>query len=200
MYWQADYSQPSPVDVLLDKEEFTLEALLEEDDLIQEAKSLNGRLIDFLKQKETVAQLLALIVEPADGGILFHPGRICAAVKALILALQSNLDLHCFTKLDATACLKLRGILLGGKADAQHSLQQDCQKPRLHRQLQKQRELSSTPTLLANSSAAKWTPSCQRCLRMKFSWRSFSPSLNYRSLLIACWQVQQDCSQTLSIS
>ena len=30
---------------VLDKEEFTLEDLLDEDDLIQELKSLNGRLV-----------------------------------------------------------------------------------------------------------------------------------------------------------
>ena len=37
--------QPSPVERVLDKEEFTLDDLLDEDDLIQECKSLNGRLI-----------------------------------------------------------------------------------------------------------------------------------------------------------
>ena len=37
--------QPSPVERVLDKEEFTLEELLDEDDVIQECKSLNGRLI-----------------------------------------------------------------------------------------------------------------------------------------------------------
>ncbi len=30
---------------ILDKEEFTLEELLEEDDIVQECKSLNGRLV-----------------------------------------------------------------------------------------------------------------------------------------------------------
>jgi serine/threonine-protein phosphatase 6 regulatory subunit 3 len=38
-------SQPSPVEIILDKEEYTLEELLDEDDIVQEAKSLNGRLI-----------------------------------------------------------------------------------------------------------------------------------------------------------
>lgn len=33
------------VQQILDKEEFTLEELLDEDDIIQECKSLNGRLI-----------------------------------------------------------------------------------------------------------------------------------------------------------
>jgi serine/threonine-protein phosphatase 6 regulatory subunit 3 len=35
---------PDPQQIL-DKEEFTLEELLDEDDIIQECKSLNGRLI-----------------------------------------------------------------------------------------------------------------------------------------------------------
>lgn len=34
-----------PLQQILDKEEFTLEELLDEDDIIQECKSLNGRLI-----------------------------------------------------------------------------------------------------------------------------------------------------------
>jgi serine/threonine-protein phosphatase 6 regulatory subunit 3 len=33
------------VEVVLDKESFTLENLLDEDDLIQEVKSMNGRLV-----------------------------------------------------------------------------------------------------------------------------------------------------------
>jgi hypothetical protein len=37
--------QPSPVEQILDKDEYTLEELLDEDDIIQECKSLNGRLI-----------------------------------------------------------------------------------------------------------------------------------------------------------
>ena len=35
----------SQVDVILDKDSFTLEELLDEDDLIQECKSLNQRLV-----------------------------------------------------------------------------------------------------------------------------------------------------------
>lgn len=37
--------QPSPVEQILDKDEYTLEELLDEDDIIQECKSLNGRLV-----------------------------------------------------------------------------------------------------------------------------------------------------------
>lgn len=65
MFWQAaSFCKPSPIEQILEKESYTLEELLDEDDLIQEAKSLNGRLVDFLKQPETVARLVSLIVDP----------------------------------------------------------------------------------------------------------------------------------------
>jgi len=46
MFWKvAGFSQPSPIEQILDKQEFTLEELLDEEDMIQECKSLNGRLV-----------------------------------------------------------------------------------------------------------------------------------------------------------
>ncbi|KAJ9528525.1 hypothetical protein QJQ45_020496, partial [Haematococcus lacustris] len=69
MFWKvAGFSQPSPIDQILDKEEFTLEELLDEDDLVQECKSLNGRLVAFLRERSTVEQLVRFLVEaPFDG-------------------------------------------------------------------------------------------------------------------------------------
>ncbi|MEW5298877.1 MAG: hypothetical protein WDW36_001951 [Sanguina aurantia] len=65
----AGFSTPSPIEQILDKEEFTLEELLQEGDIIQECKSLNGRLIAFLRERSTVEQLLKFLVEPAaDNG------------------------------------------------------------------------------------------------------------------------------------
>lgn len=54
----------SPVDSILDKESYSLEELLDEDELIQECKSLNARLTAYLKQKDTVQQLVG-----ADRGV-----------------------------------------------------------------------------------------------------------------------------------
>jgi len=51
------------VDTILDKENFTLEELLDEDEIIQECKALNTRLINFLRDKSQVEQLLRYIVE-----------------------------------------------------------------------------------------------------------------------------------------
>lgn len=56
-------SAASPVDTILDKENFTLEELLDEDEIIQECKALNTRLINFLRDKAQVEQLLRYVVE-----------------------------------------------------------------------------------------------------------------------------------------
>jgi serine/threonine-protein phosphatase 6 regulatory subunit 3 len=57
----------SPIDTILDKEEYTLEELLDEDELIQECKSLNARLTTFLKQKEIVEKLVRRGGSPCPG-------------------------------------------------------------------------------------------------------------------------------------
>ncbi|KAJ7969092.1 Serine/threonine-protein phosphatase 6 regulatory subunit 3 [Quillaja saponaria] len=66
MFWRmAGLSTASPVETILDKENFTLEELLDEDEIIQECKALNGRLINFLRERTQVEQLIRYIVEEA---------------------------------------------------------------------------------------------------------------------------------------
>ncbi|GER36791.1 SIT4 phosphatase-associated family protein [Striga asiatica] len=68
MFWRmAGLSTASPVEAILDKENFTLEELLDEDEIIQECKALNGRLINFLRERANVKQLIQYIVEEAPG-------------------------------------------------------------------------------------------------------------------------------------
>ncbi|PWA99812.1 hypothetical protein CTI12_AA003200 [Artemisia annua] len=64
MFWKlTSLSASSPVESILDKENFTLEELLDEEDIIQECKALNSRLINFLRQRVQVEQLLRYIIE-----------------------------------------------------------------------------------------------------------------------------------------
>ncbi|KAL0723710.1 hypothetical protein Bca4012_038309 [Brassica carinata] len=64
MFWKlTSLSASSPVETVLDKENFTLEELLDEEEIIQECKALNSRLINFLRDKAQVEQLLRYIVE-----------------------------------------------------------------------------------------------------------------------------------------
>ncbi|XP_027351329.1 serine/threonine-protein phosphatase 6 regulatory subunit 3 isoform X1 [Abrus precatorius] len=66
MFWRmAGLSTASPVETILDREDFTLEELLDEDEIIQECKALNGRLINFLSARAQVEQLIQYIVEEA---------------------------------------------------------------------------------------------------------------------------------------
>ncbi|KAE8732994.1 auxin response factor 18-like [Hibiscus syriacus] len=51
------------VESILDKENFTLEELLDEEEIIQECKALNSRLINFLRDRAQVEQLLRYVVE-----------------------------------------------------------------------------------------------------------------------------------------
>ncbi|KAH7678878.1 serine/threonine-protein phosphatase 6 regulatory subunit 3 protein [Dioscorea alata] len=66
MFWRmTGLSTTSPVDSILDKENYTLEELLDEDEIIQECKALNTRLINFLRDRAQVEQLIRYIVEEA---------------------------------------------------------------------------------------------------------------------------------------
>ncbi|XP_027773377.1 serine/threonine-protein phosphatase 6 regulatory subunit 3-like isoform X3 [Solanum pennellii] len=68
MFWKlTSLSACSPVEAVLDKENFTLEELLDEEEIIQECKALNSRLINFLRDRSQIEQLLHYIVdEPSE--------------------------------------------------------------------------------------------------------------------------------------
>ncbi|KAK4367210.1 hypothetical protein RND71_015090 [Anisodus tanguticus] len=68
MFWKlTSLSACSPVEAVLDKENFTLEELLDEEEIIQECKALNSRLINFLRDSALVEQLLHYTVdEPSE--------------------------------------------------------------------------------------------------------------------------------------
>ncbi|XP_059430546.1 uncharacterized protein LOC132164134 isoform X2 [Corylus avellana] len=64
MFWKLTaLSASSPVESVLDKDNFTLEELLDEEEIIQECKALNSRLINFLRDRTQVEQLLRYIIE-----------------------------------------------------------------------------------------------------------------------------------------
>ncbi|XP_010264671.1 PREDICTED: serine/threonine-protein phosphatase 6 regulatory subunit 3-like isoform X2 [Nelumbo nucifera] len=66
MFWRMTaLSASSPVEAVLDKDNFTLEDLLDEEEIIHECKALNSRLINFLCDRAQLEQLLCYIVEEA---------------------------------------------------------------------------------------------------------------------------------------
>merc|ERR1719410_1110763 len=63
MFWKYHSGTVSHVDTLLDKEGVTLTEILEQEDIIQECKSQNKKLVDFLTKQEILAELLDLILQ-----------------------------------------------------------------------------------------------------------------------------------------
>jgi len=67
MFWKYNTLAVSHIDTLLDKQTVTLAEILEQEDIIQECKSQNKKLVDFLTKQEILAELLDLILqEPSE--------------------------------------------------------------------------------------------------------------------------------------
>eukprot|EP00741_Cyanophora_paradoxa_P006887 tig00001049_g6662.t1 len=66
MYWRIGFASQSSIDAVLDRKEFTLKDLMEDDELIQECKSMNKRLVAFLAQANVVQELLDLITDEPE--------------------------------------------------------------------------------------------------------------------------------------
>jgi SIT4-associating protein SAP185/190 len=65
MFWRfGGYANVSTIDTLLDKPDVTLEELLDESDLIQELKSHNTKLIEYLREDPILERLLEYVVAP----------------------------------------------------------------------------------------------------------------------------------------
>ena len=65
MFWRfGGYANISTIDTILDKENFTLEELLDESDLIQELKQHNTKLIEYLREDNILEKLLDYAVAP----------------------------------------------------------------------------------------------------------------------------------------
>jgi SIT4-associating protein SAP185/190 len=65
MFWRfGGYANVSTIDTLLEKPDVTLEELLDESDLIQELKSHNTKLIEYLREDVVLEKLLEYVVAP----------------------------------------------------------------------------------------------------------------------------------------
>lgn len=68
MFWKFDLHTSSHLEALLDKEDVTLTELMDEEDVLQECKAQNRRLLQFLSQDECMQELVRLITtEPPTG-------------------------------------------------------------------------------------------------------------------------------------
>lgn len=62
------FASTSTLDTLLDRPNVTLEEVLDEEDLLQECKGQNQKLIDYLQQPRVLKRLLEHVVGTADVG------------------------------------------------------------------------------------------------------------------------------------
>lgn len=68
MFWKYNSLNVSNIDTLLEKQEVTLSEILQQEDIIQECKSQNKKLVEFLTKQEVLSELLDLILKepPTD--------------------------------------------------------------------------------------------------------------------------------------
>ena len=64
MFWSLGHFSSPTIDTILDREGgFTLEELLDEDELLQECKAQNAKLTEFLTQPATLSKLIGFMTE-----------------------------------------------------------------------------------------------------------------------------------------
>ncbi|KAG7448348.1 SAPS-domain-containing protein [Guyanagaster necrorhizus] len=76
MFWRFGFSAASGIDSLLDKEDVSLEGILDEDELLQECKSQNTRLIDYFQRVDVLQRLLGYVtgeIECEERGQFKYP-------------------------------------------------------------------------------------------------------------------------------
>lgn len=65
--YRFGFHNGSAIDSLLDKEDVALEAILDEDDLLQECKAQNTRLIDYFERVDVLHRLLGYVTGQIEG-------------------------------------------------------------------------------------------------------------------------------------
>lgn len=76
MFWRFGFHNASTIDSLLDKEDVSLEAILDEDDLLQECKAQNSRLVSYFQRVDVLQRLLGYVtgqIEGEDKGRFKYP-------------------------------------------------------------------------------------------------------------------------------
>ncbi|KAK7693899.1 hypothetical protein QCA50_003472 [Cerrena zonata] len=66
MFWKFGFNA-STIDSLLDKEDISLEAILDEDELLQECKAQNTRLINYFSRVDVLKRLLGYVTGQIEG-------------------------------------------------------------------------------------------------------------------------------------
>ncbi|XP_074662940.1 serine/threonine-protein phosphatase 6 regulatory subunit 3-like [Tubulanus polymorphus] len=137
MFWKFTTLVSTHIDTVLDKEDFTLQELMNEDDILQETKAQNQKLLDVLLTTETLNELVSMIIDepPADCDEqtrFKYPNTACelltSDIEQMNEALSTNPDLlnkmysfleqdHTLNPLLASFVSKVFGLLLTRKSE-----------------------------------------------------------------------------------
>ncbi|XP_070545251.1 serine/threonine-protein phosphatase 6 regulatory subunit 3-like isoform X8 [Ptychodera flava] len=96
MFWKFDLHTTSHIESLLDKEDVTLGELLDEDDVLQECKAQNRKLIDFLTKPEIMEEMVNLVIQEPSEEIneklrYKHPNQACELLTADVANINDKL-------------------------------------------------------------------------------------------------------------
>ncbi|CAN0216939.1 unnamed protein product, partial [Ectocarpus sp. 8 AP-2014] len=95
----AGFAFVSPINDILDKDSFSLEEILAQDEVLQEVKSLNIKLVDFLSKKSSVRDMMSYLADPPQEGapdnrVFKFPYMsceiICCEVPEILKAIASD--------------------------------------------------------------------------------------------------------------
>ncbi|ORX98993.1 SAPS-domain-containing protein [Basidiobolus meristosporus CBS 931.73] len=135
MFWRFGFHTVSPVDTLLEKEDVTVEELMDQDDILQELRAANSKLIEFLCLPEVLGRLFGYLnfdteEQQVDMKYPYLAGEIlsCEEVWGLSKAILENKELLTsyweildkpapLDSLQAAYFSKIIGTLLGKKSD-----------------------------------------------------------------------------------
>ncbi|KAG0367781.1 SIT4 phosphatase-associated protein-domain-containing protein [Gamsiella multidivaricata] len=99
MYWRFGHQNASVIDHLLESGNVSLEELLEQDDLIQECKAQNPKLIEYLRDPKVLQQLLSYITSDdlEDRARFKYPFIACEVIACEVWGIfesaLSNIDI-----------------------------------------------------------------------------------------------------------
>ncbi|KAI0822811.1 SAPS-domain-containing protein [Trametes gibbosa] len=99
MFWRFGFHNATAIDSLLDREDVSLEAILDDDDLLQECKAQNTRLIDYFSRVDVLQRLLGYVtgqIESDERGSFKYP---YVATEVLCSEIWSIVD-TCITRRD----------------------------------------------------------------------------------------------------
>uniref|UniRef100_A0A673XRA0 Protein phosphatase 6 regulatory subunit 2 n=1 Tax=Salmo trutta TaxID=8032 RepID=A0A673XRA0_SALTR len=96
MFWKFDLHTSSQLEALLEKDDVTLTELMEEEDVLQECKAQNRRLLVFLSQDTCMQELLHLITTEPPAGLeetkrFKHPNIACELLTSDVGVINDKL-------------------------------------------------------------------------------------------------------------